>query len=130
MEYVLMIASVGIALVGLALAYLLYVRKPTMVEQFVATWRRLYRTVLNKYYVDEIYQFLFVDSFKALGRGLWKGVDAYLIDGGVNGTAYIVGALSGFVRQIQNGLVQSYALSMVVGGLVVVVYYVIRAIFY
>jgi NADH-quinone oxidoreductase subunit L len=130
MEYVLMAASVGIALVGLVAAYVLYVKKPALRERFVASWHRLYRMVLEKYYVDEIYQFLFVDSLKALGGGLWKGVDAYLIDGGVNGVAYITGTLSGLVRQIQNGLVQSYALSMVVGGAVVVGYYVIRAIFF
>ena len=130
MEYVLMAASVGIALVGLVAAYVLYVKKPALRERFVASWHRLYRMVVDKYYVDEIYQFLFVDSLKALGGGLWKGVDAYLIDGGVNGVAYITGTLSGLVRQIQNGLVQSYALSMVVGGVVVVGYYVIRAIFF
>jgi NADH-quinone oxidoreductase subunit L len=129
-EYVLMILSVAIAVVGLALAYLLYLRKPILLERFVDSWRRLYRTVQDKYYVDEIYQFLFVDSLKGLGTGLWKGVDAYLIDGGVNGVAHVTRGLSGLVRQIQNGLVQSYALSMVVGGLVVMGYFVIRAIFF
>jgi len=52
------------------------------------------------------------------------------IDGSVNGVAYLAGILSNLARRIQNGLVQSYALSMVVGGAVVVGYYVIRAIFF
>jgi NADH-quinone oxidoreductase subunit L len=129
-EYVLMFASVAIALVGLASAYFLYMRRPTVLERFVTHWQRLYRIVLNKYYVDEIYEFLFVDSLKALGRGLWKGADTVVIDGGVNGVAYVAGTLSNLARRIQNGLVQSYALSMVVGGAVVVGYYVIRAIFF
>jgi len=129
-EYVLMVASVGIALVGLAIAYVLYMRKPLLVERFVATRHRLYHLVLNKYYVDEIYKFLFIDSLKALGRGLWKGVDTFIIDGAVNGVAYVIRILSDLTRRLQNGLVQSYALSLVVGGLVVVGYYVIRAIFF
>jgi NADH-quinone oxidoreductase subunit L len=130
MEYVLMVASVGIALVGLAVAYLLYMKRPKILESFVTSFQGLYRLVFNKYYVDEIYEFLFVDSLKTLGKGLWKGVDTLIIDGAVNGVAYIAGTLSDLMRKIQNGLVQSYALSMVVGGLVVVVYYVIRAIFF
>jgi NADH-quinone oxidoreductase subunit L len=130
MEYVLMAASVAIALVGLASAYLLYVKKPRVLGRLVASWQRLYRVVFNKYYVDEIYEFLFVDSLKAIGRGLWKGADSYLIDGAVNGVAYTAGTLSGLARRIQNGFVQSYALSMVVGGFVVVGYFVIRAIFF
>ncbi len=130
MEYVLMAASVGIALVGLAIAFVLYLGKPIVVERFVGRWPRLYRVVFNKYYVDEIYAFLFVDSLKALGRGLWKGVDAFMIDGAVDGVASITAILSNLMRRIQNGLVDSYALSMVLGGLVVVGYYVIRAVFF
>jgi len=67
---------------------------------------------------------------KGLGRGLWKGADTFFIDGTVNGVADVAGILSNLTRRIQNGLVQSYALSMVVGGMVVVGYYVIRAIFF
>ncbi|MBW2120339.1 MAG: NADH-quinone oxidoreductase subunit L [Deltaproteobacteria bacterium] len=129
-EYTLMALSVGIALVGLAVAYLLYMAKPVLGERFVASWQRLYRLVLNKYYVDEIYEVLFIDSLKGLGRGLWKGVDTFLIDGAVNGVAYVIRILSDLMRRLQNGLVQSYALSMVVGGVVVMGYYVIRVIFF
>jgi len=129
-EYVLMAASVGIALVGLAFAYLLYITKPGLLERLVSSWHRLHRLVFNKYYVDEIYEYLFVDSLKGLGRGLWKGADTFFIDGTVNGVADVAGILSNLTRRIQNGLVQSYALSMVVGGMVVVGYYVIRAIFF
>ena len=130
MEYVLMAASVGIALLGLAIAYLMYIRKPAAPERLVASWPSLHGAVFNKYYVDEIYEFLFINSLKGLGKALWKGFDTLIIDGAVNGVASITGFLSGLIRKIQNGLVQSYALSMVVGGLVVVGYYVIRAIFF
>jgi NADH-quinone oxidoreductase subunit L len=130
MEYVLMAASVAIALFGLVSAYILYILKPRLLERFVARWKRLYRIVLRKYYVDEIYEVLFVDSLKNIGEGLWKGADAFVIDGGVNGVAKVAGILSNLARRVQNGLVQSYALSMVVGGVVLIGYYVIRAIFF
>jgi NADH-quinone oxidoreductase subunit L len=130
MEYVLMAASVGIALLGLGIAYGLYVKKPKALERLVGSWPRVHRTVFNKYYVDEIYEFLFIGSLKGLGKGLWKGADTLIIDGAVHGVAYVAGVLSALTRRIQNGLVQSYALSMVVGGFVVVGYYVIRAVFF
>ncbi len=130
MEYVLMAASVGVALLGLAIAYLMYIRRPAAPERFVASWPSLHRAVFNKYYVDEIYDVLFINSLKGLGKGLWKGFDTLVIDGAVNGVAWVTVFMSSLIRKIQNGLVQSYALSMVVGGLVVIGYYVIRAIFF
>jgi NADH-quinone oxidoreductase subunit L len=130
MEYFLMAASVGVALLGLAIAYLMYIRRPAAPERFVASWPSLHRAVFNKYYVDEIYDVLFINSLKGLGKGLWKGFDTLVIDGAVNGVAWITGFMSGLIRKIQNGLVQSYELSMVVGGLVVIGYYVLRAIFF
>ena len=130
MEYVLMAASVGIALLGLAIAYVMYIRRPAAPERFVDSWPNLHRAVFNKYYVDEIYDVLFINSLKGLGKGLWKGFDTLVIDGAVNGVAWITGFMSGLIRKLQNGLVQSYALSMVVGGLVVIGYYVIRALFF
>ena len=54
----------------------------------------LYRLVYNKYYVDELYEVLFVNSLKGLGTGLWKGFDEFIIDGTVNGIAYFIGWLS------------------------------------
>jgi len=60
----------------------------------------------------------------------WKGFDDFVIDGMINGIAYLVGVISGAMRKIQTGLVQSYAFSMIIGGIVLVVYYIVRAIFY
>ncbi len=101
-EYVLMAASVGIAVVGAIVAYFIYVRKPEAADRVVSRVRVLYRIVLNKYYIDEIYNFLFVDSLKALGRGLWKGVDVVIIDGTVNGDVF-VGAQTVNISGIING---------------------------
>ena len=90
----------------------------------------LYRLVFNKYYIDELYEALFVNSLKGLGTGLWKGFDEFIIDGTVNGIAYLVGWLSSVMRRIQTGFVQNYAFSMVMGGVVLAVYYMVRSIFF
>ena len=67
---------------------------------------------------------------KNLGTGLWKGFDEFVIDGTVNGIAYLIGWISGVMRKIQTGLVQNYAFSMIIGGVILVGYYIVRAIFY
>jgi len=86
--------------------------------------------LINKYFVDEIYEFCFIDSLKALGTGLWKGFDDSVIDGAVNGTGRLIIGWGGVLRKIQTGFVQSYAFSMVIGGVIVIGYYIFRAIFH
>jgi NADH-quinone oxidoreductase subunit L len=130
LELFLMAVSVGIALIGIGIAYFLYLKNPALPKMLAERWSGLYRLVSNKYYVDELYQFLFVNSLKNLGTGLWKGFDEFVIDGTVNGIAYLIGGLSGVMRKMQTGLVQNYAFSIMLGGVVLAVYYIIRGIFY
>jgi NADH-quinone oxidoreductase subunit L len=121
---------VVIALIGIGIAYLFYVKNPAIPKMLAEKWKGLYTLVYNKYYVDEIYEVLFIDSLKNLGTGLWKGFDEFVIDGSINGTAYLIGLLSGAMRKMQTGLVQNYAFSMIIGGIVIAAYYIVRAIFY
>jgi NADH-quinone oxidoreductase subunit L len=130
LEFVMMAVSVVIALIGIGIAYLFYIKNPALPKLAAERWKRLYKLVFNKYYVDELYEILFIDSLKNLGTGLWKGFDDFVIDGTINGTAYLIGLLSGAMRKIQTGLVQNYAFSMIIGGIVLVAYYIVRAIFY
>jgi NADH-quinone oxidoreductase subunit L len=130
LEVFMMGVSVVIALIGIGIAYLFYVKNPALPKMLAARWKGLYRLVFNKYYVDELYEILFINSLKKLGTGLWKGFDEFFIDGTVNGIAYFFGWLSSVVRRVQTGLVQNYAFSMVVGGVIIAGYYVARAIFY
>ncbi|WP_305041700.1 NADH-quinone oxidoreductase subunit L [Geoalkalibacter sp.] len=123
-EYGLMGLAVGIALVGIGLAYLMYVKNPEMPAQLVAKAQGLYRAIFNKWYVDEIYDALFVNPTKKAGTFLWKGFDVVVVDGIVNGVGYIVKGFSGALRLTQSGLVHNYALAMVVGVIVMVAYYV------
>jgi NADH-quinone oxidoreductase subunit L len=130
LELLMMAVSVVIALIGIGIAYLFYVKNPALPKLVADRWKRLYKLVYNKYYVDELYEILFINSLKNLGTGLWKGFDDFVIDGTINGIAYLIGVLSGVMRKIQTGLVQNYAFSMMVGGIVLAAYYIVRAIFY
>ncbi len=130
LELLMMVISVVIALIGIGMAYLFYIKNPALPRQLAERWRGLYRLVLNKYYIDELYEVLFINSLKNLSTGLWKGFDELIIDGTVNGIAYLIGWLSSILRKMQTGLVQNYAFSMVVGGIILVAYYIVRALFY
>jgi NADH-quinone oxidoreductase subunit L len=130
LEILMMVVSVIIALIGIGIAYLFYVKNPALPKLLAEKQRGLYQLVSNKYYIDELYDILFINSLKRLGTGLWKGFDDFVIDGTINGTAYLIGWLSGVMRRVQTGLVQNYAFAMIVGGVILVAYYIVRAIFY
>jgi len=129
-EFLMMAVSVVIAGIGILIAYFFYIKNPALPKLLAEKWKGLYKLVFNKYYVDELYEILFINSLKKLGTGLWKGFDELVIDATINGIAYFIGLISGTIRKIQTGFVQNYAFSMVVGGIVLVVYYIARAIFY
>jgi NADH-quinone oxidoreductase subunit L len=130
LEIVMMAVSVCIALAGIGIAYVFYVKDPGLPKRLAEKRKGLYTLLLNKYYVDELYQALFVNSLKRLGSGLWKGFDDFIIDGTVNGIAYLIGWFSKVMRRVQTGVVQHYAFSMILGGVILVIYYIARAIFY
>jgi len=130
LEIFMMAVSVVIALIGIGIAYLFYVKNPALPKLLAEKQKGLYKLVSNKYYVDELYEILFINSLKNLGTGLWKGFDDLVIDGTVNGIAYFFGWLSSVIRRMQTGLVQNYAFSMIIGGVIIAGYYIVRAIFY
>ncbi len=118
MEYILMIVSVAIAVISIWYARKKYVgQESILVEENKSGFRKL---LWNKYYVDEIYNFLFVNStFKFSESFLWKIFDVKLVDGIVNGTASLISMISGQLRKIQVGIAQSYATVFVVGIIVI-----------
>ena len=93
LEWGLMGVSVVIAVVGIAIAFVMYVRITTLPARFTAAFPALHRAVYNKWYIDELYDFLFVNPCKALGNFLWKGFDVLIVDGVVNGVAKVVMAI-------------------------------------
>ncbi len=130
LEFFMMALSMAIALIGIGIAYLFYVKNPALPKLLAEKQKGLYQLLLNKYYVDELYEVLFINSLKRLGTGLWKGFDEFVIDGTINGIAYLFGWLSSVIRRMQTGVVQNYAFSMVIGGVIIAGYYVVRGIFY
>jgi NADH-quinone oxidoreductase subunit L len=109
-EYILMGISVLVAVLGLLLAYFLYVSRPHLPQRIAASLNGFYETVLHKYYVDEIYAALFV---KPLIEGstqiLWQGIDRKVIDDTINNAADGAKHVSDEVRHMQSGNLRSYA---------------------
>ncbi|HRK19144.1 MAG TPA: NADH-quinone oxidoreductase subunit L, partial [Hyphomicrobiaceae bacterium] len=100
---------------GLALAYVYYIAVPSLPATTARVFRPVYLFLLNKWYIDELYDFLFVRPAKAIGRMLWKGGDGAVIDGTINGTAASVGWATGKVAKVQTGYVYHYAFGMLIG---------------
>ena len=143
MEEILMIISVAVAAMGFGLAYLIYHRRSLVAERFSGLAGGLpYRLFFNKYYVDEIYQVIFVRGALMLARmGAWIDrviidgivdgsarttaltsrlngwIDNHFVDGLVNGAANSVYAAGGRVRMIQTGSINGY-LYVVLGAVV------------
>jgi len=125
-EWGLMGLSVVIALVGIAIAFTMYVRNTELPGKFVATFPTLHRAVFNKWYVDEIYDYVFVNPCKAAGQFLWKGFDVLIVDGVVNGVANVVMGFSGIFRYMQSGYIYNYAFSMALGVVVMLGYFIFK----
>ena len=148
-EYLLMSASVIVAGLGIWLAYQLFIVKPKLHEKIASAWPRLHKLLLHKYYVDEIYDALFVNRTKDLsitlglldakvidgvainGAGwltrflstlsMWW--DKWIIDGLVNLVAKFTRSLSVPVRMLQTGVFSSYAMWMLLGLAILLGYY-------
>ncbi len=103
-------------LLGLGLAIQFYILRPDLPGKLAAQQRPLYLFFLNKWYFDEIYDFLFVRPAKALGAFLWKRGDGSVIDGSLNGVAMgIIPMLTRLAGRAQSGYIFTYAFAMVVG---------------
>ncbi len=120
----LTILLMGIALVvgiiGIIVAYILYSKGPSSkVEAFCETpmGKPLHRIVLNKFYVDEFYEWSIYRMFRFLAKALYEVVDRFLIDGlFVNGSAWLIDKLGAGFRWFQNGQVHRYLVGLVIGG--------------
>jgi NADH-quinone oxidoreductase subunit L len=121
-ELLLMGVSVAIALIGIGIAFYLYIRKPEVPKRLGERFKTLYTTVFNKYYVDEIYDACFVKSTKRLGTFFWREFDDGVIDRSVNMVARLMLWLGKVLRRIQTGRVQGYALGIILGAVVIIIF--------
>jgi NADH-quinone oxidoreductase subunit L len=143
LEALLMTVSGGVALTGICLGWLFYVKRPDLPHRVAARFSGLYQVVLHKYYVDELYEALFVRPVLKLvtlsGRLDLDGIDALVnlssrltarfsflvgwedlrvVDGAVNGLAEVVGRWGTRLRRLETGRIQYYLYSVVLGLLV------------
>jgi NADH-quinone oxidoreductase subunit L len=109
LEFGLAALSVAVALIGLALAYLWYVRKPGTAAALAQRYEPLYELVAHKYFIDEIYDAVFVTGLLQTARLFLKGFDQFGIDGAGRFASWIAFDMSEALRRIQSGNLRSYA---------------------
>jgi NADH-quinone oxidoreductase subunit L len=103
-------------ILGFALAFLFYIRNTSLPAKLAEMHKPIYQFLLNKWYFDELYDFIFVKPAFWLGRLFWKGGDGAVIDGlGPNGIAARVGDASTQIVRLQTGYVYHYAFAMLIG---------------
>jgi NADH-quinone oxidoreductase subunit L len=111
-------------LAGIVTAYVFYLLRPDLPGEMAARFRGLYLFLYNKWYFDELYDWLFVRSSMALGWGLWKGGDGFVIDGGgPDGMSALTRYLSVRISRLQTGYVYHYAFAIVLGVVVIASWY-------
>jgi NADH-quinone oxidoreductase subunit L len=138
-EYLLMLLSVGVAVIGFLIARAMYLTRSLSPETVTGSVEGLYRWVYNKYYVDELYQVVFVNGLLLLTRiaalfdqyvvdGIVNGAarvtvlvsaldgvfDRYVVDGAVNGVAAVASFLGGRARRLQTGSINAYLYVIVI----------------
>jgi NADH-quinone oxidoreductase subunit L len=103
-------------LIGFALAWKFYIRSPELPAILAKQQRPLYLFLLNKWYFDELYDYVFVRPAKWLGAFLWKKGDGDVIDGTINGVAMgFIPMLTRLAGRVQSGYIFHYAFAMVLG---------------
>jgi NADH-quinone oxidoreductase subunit L len=127
LEVTLMVVSSVVALAGIGIAAFFFLKNRGAADALAERFGGLRRVLLNKYYVDEIYDATIVQPIRIVSEdALWKRVDVRLIDGAVNGVGDTVGGLAQLLRRIQNGSVRMYAASVFVGVVAILGYYLWR----
>ena len=120
---VIMLVATLAGVLGIAAAYVMYVKSPDLPGRLMNQWHALYRGSLNKWYVDEAYDKAFVNPTFMLADRMWKKVDVAIIDNAVNGVARGFAWWGWMARLIQTGETQNYALSMAMGAVIILTAY-------
>jgi NADH-quinone oxidoreductase subunit L len=122
----LLVLSAVVAIAGVALAWIVYGRAPVQAAAVGVARNPVHRLLLDKYYVDELYDALFVTPIYRLSLWLARVFDPGVIDALVNGVASLVAAWARGLRRVQTGFVMNYALGILLGAVAVVAYLLAR----
>ena len=115
---------VVVAVIGIAVAYIAYMLKPELPAAFAARFRPLYLFLFNKWYFDELYDWLFVKRAWQIGRGFWQGGDRAIIDGfGPDGISTVARWCAGQAGRLQTGYLYHYAFAMLIGVVALISWY-------
>jgi NADH-quinone oxidoreductase subunit L len=126
-EMQLMGASVVIALLGIGIAAYFFLINRALADSIASSFSAVYRTLLNKYWIDELYDATIVQPIKWLSdHVLWKVVDVWIIDGIVNGVGVFTRGSAALLRMVQSGSVRTYAASLVLGVVLILGYYLMQ----
>ena len=127
LELSLMAVSSLVAFAGIGLATFLWLKRKDIPAQMAMQFSGVHRLLLNKYYVDEVYDATIVQPIKVVSQeGLWRGFDVKIVDGAVNGAGYFVSGVSIVLRLLQNGSVKTYAASIFAGAVAILAFYLWR----
>jgi NADH-quinone oxidoreductase subunit L len=121
----IMVAATLMGLGGIFAAWFAYVKSPGLPDRLAQQWRQAYALSFNKWYVDELYDKVFVRPTVDVANLLWKFMDVAVIDKTVNGVAAAVLNWSRSLRLVQSGEVQHYALAMALGAVVILGMYLL-----
>ena len=124
----LMIGSITMAILGVFFAWYVYLKsKMRPAEHAAESLPGVYRLLLNKYYVDEVYNAIIIKPLLWLSENfLWKIFDVRVVDGTVNGSAQVTQWASTKLRKIQTGDFQVYVMLFLIGVISVLAYFVLR----
>jgi NADH-quinone oxidoreductase subunit L len=126
-EWTLMGVSVGAAVAGILIAFYFWYRHRGAADRMARSLSPIYTLLLNKYYVDELYDAAIVHPIQRGSTvGLWRGVDVGLIDGAVNGVGALVRTTSAGLRRAQTGSIRTYAASLFAGVVLILGWYLLR----
>jgi NADH-quinone oxidoreductase subunit L len=119
--------ATGAGLTGILLAYLFYIRFPSLPPLLAQHAERIYDLLLEKYYVDEIYDFLISRPLFFISSVIFgRGVDSFVIDGLADGAAVTAEATGGIASRAETGNVQHYAFVYLLGAIAIAAYYLFR----
>ena len=127
LEATLMGVSIVLALGGIGIAWYFFRRRREAADAMAARFAGIHRLLLGKYFVDELYDAVIVQPIKNVSTVfLWRGFDAGVIDGAVNGAGQVVRGGGSALRRLQTGSVRVYAASLFLGVVLILGYYLWR----
>jgi NADH-quinone oxidoreductase subunit L len=125
-EWALIGLSVLVAVIGIAMAFRFYLQQPSTATALQQRFAGPHRLLLNKYWVDELYDAAVVSPLHGLSQRLWRFWDVKIVDGTVNGVGYVLEFLSAGFRLLQTGFVGHYAMFFSLGVVALLLHFLLR----